>query len=105
MSVDLLSYLEAFVFGAWLLVLIYFAPDVRKAILMRAKPTEVFCSIWAFNGIVQIGAILFVIDAPTVALLRDPFHYWAFAFILTISGAVACLLLVYSALHYRRRRD
>ncbi len=94
---------QGFAAGAWALVAIYFMPEVIAVLKRRATPMAVFCALWAATGVVQVGfTVRWYLFSHTVSAMGNAErNLWALLYL--ASGAIACQLLVYAALHYRRK--
>lgn len=99
----LIPVVQGFAAGAWTLVIVYFWHDVVLLLRRKATPMSVFCALWAATGVVQVGfTVRWYLFRHAVAVMGDAeLTLWACLYV--FSGAIACQLLVYAALYYRRR--
>ena len=94
---------QGFAAGAWALVAVYFWRDVWLVITRKATPMSVFGALWAATGAVQVGfTVRWYLFYHAVATM-GPAERALWAGLYLASGAIACQLLIYAALHYRRK--
>ena len=94
---------QGFSAGSWATVIIAFSPDVWRSLCWRANKAEIFGTLWAATGLLHVGTTARWYIYPKTIVHMEQIELASWLFLFVYSGVIANVLLIYTALYYRRR--
>ena len=97
----IIQIIQGYAAGAWMLVVLYFMPSVARTLRLRASPMDIFCTLWAIVGAIQIGFSVRWYVFPDVIRFMVNAEKITWMGLYLSSGMTANMVLFYAAYHHR----
>ena len=99
----IISIIQGYAAGSWLLVALYLIPSMWRVIRIRASPGDVFGALWVIIAIIQIGFSARWHVFPDVIQFMGGTEKMAWMGLYVSSGITANLVTFYAAYHHNNR--